>query len=118
MCLGFWCVSCGSVCFVLDCCVVWILVVRPQLVAELLRHTGLTAAGTTACDNVLDFPSDLFENLFLLLVPQFLSKSAQPFLCAVRVEVESQRLQAMVTCLRPVLRIRPATQPDAEIFFG
>ena len=65
--------------------------------------------GTTVCDNVQDFRSDLFENLFLFLAPQFLSKSAQPLLCAVRVEVESQRLQAMVTRLRPVLRIRPAT---------
>jgi hypothetical protein len=72
---------------------------------------------TTASDRVQDFHADLLEDLFLFLLPQSESKSAQPFARVLRITLHSEGLKTRVACLRAILRVRPATTPHAEIFF-
>ena len=78
----------------------------------------VVAIGTTASDHAQDFHADLLENLLLFLPTQSEAKSAQPFTRALRTTVQSEGLQTLVTCLGTILRVRPATLPDAELFSG
>ena len=85
--------------------------------AGFLRHTGKLAVGTTPCNDVQDFQSHLCKNFFFLLVLESLSKSAQPFLRALRKTLDSEGLTTVVTGLRAVLRMRPPALPATAIFF-
>ena len=69
----------------------------------------VVAIGITANDHVQDFHADLLENLLLFFPAQSEAKSAQPFTRALHTTVQSEGLQTLVTCLRTIVRVCPAT---------
>ena len=90
----------------------WILVVGP----ELPQHTGLTATGTTACDNVQNFARE-FVPFFRSAIS--VEECATVPVCGVRSGGEpATASNSYIFASRLAYNIHPATLPDAEIFFG